>query len=391
VKQHHWRAPLIFGFLTIILGMTFSFLYPIVRGSFGWGIPIDIWLFHDAAQYIGNGALGFVYESSRAHHALVLWPILLAPAAALGQHFELTSHPVAYPRMWLLIGPLGLATSTLLFYAAQRLTRQVSARGKDLWTMLALLVLVVGDPALFGHYEDILAVAFVMLAVITLLEGRTSFAGFLIGLAIGFKQWAFLGVPILIAATPKGSRLRALAFAGLVPGFLFLFPLLVDWEHASRTLLRPTVRSKFGHPFPWISRDATVLVGPYRLISIPLAILIGVMSRDRRDPRYLLAAFGLVFAMRLLAEPVAHPYYLAPALAFFVLHERLLTGRVMRTVAFGVPLLLIFVWYPNLWLWWILLLLGLALTAAPAARDVFYPGGSARSLTSSKVFSSSSG
>ena len=82
-----WRAAVLLGLVLIAGAFAFALLYPL---AFGDGCPCrdragrlvvvvanprDLWIAVDAARYVANGALGFVYESSRFLTALPLYPI----------------------------------------------------------------------------------------------------------------------------------------------------------------------------------------------------------------------------------------------------------------------------------------------------------------------------
>src|SRR5207302_7733856 len=86
------------------------------------------------------------------------------------------------------------------------------------------------------------------------------------------------------------------------------------------------------------------------------------------DPRMVVAALAVVFLARIFFEPYAAVYQLAPGLAFVFLHERLTTGRWVRTGAIGAAFTAFFFWplAPPLW-WPVAVALTLALVW-PAVR-----------------------
>src|SRR5207245_1922219 len=108
-----------------------------------------------------------------------------------------------------------------------------------IWTNL-WIVLLVFWPALWpnGHLEDVIAITFVMLAVHAALRGRSDAGAVLFSLAIAAKQWTALAVPIFLVMLPRRVRWRAALLTVALPAALAAFVLLVDFRHASYSLLQ---------------------------------------------------------------------------------------------------------------------------------------------------------
>lgn len=341
----------------------------------GWFAPPDIWYFVRASHYIANGALGYVYESTQYIYALPLFPILMAPVAFLGESLELSErlpYAVHFPTMWFLVGPFCLAlVGVVAPYSVRALAHRMEIPGSPLATQVGMLMLVVLPAAMIGHFEDVLAVAFLLLALRSLANTRYEVAALMLSLSIGFKQWAILALPPLLALIPAKSRLRSLLISLALPVGLAALTLTVDWEHASRALLSSPTFPILGHAAPWLNQDAfEASTFGYRLAALAVSLAVAWRLRRGADISLTLSGFALVFLARAVVEPVPMVYYLAPAFAFLLLHERLTSGRIVRTLVLGLPLMAWFVFSPGQRLWWLVYAAGVFVLAVPAVRTM---------------------
>ena len=224
----------------------------------------------------------------------------------------------------------------------------------------------------FGHYEDVLALALVMLAARELLRGRPLLGGFVLGLAITTKQWAVLALPLCAVSAPPGRKLRSLVWATAAPAALFALPLALDWSHASRAVFAARAYPQNGATALWVSSGTASIVGtPVRLGAAVVALLAAWrLRRVASEPGTLMAGLGVVFLARFLFEPVVYSYYLAPGLAFLLVHERIRTGRILRTVMLGGGWLLWFQVWPARWWWWALALVVALAVSGRALREL---------------------
>jgi hypothetical protein len=384
--RHPWRAALALGVVTIVFGMVYAiWVVPIITHRARWWVTDEVWPPLQAARFAANGALGYLYSADPYFVAGPIGAIVLIPVVLISDAMGLTDSylfSVAHPTVWLVYGPYALGFSVVLLYAARALAQRawvveaMAARGlppRHLWSQVAMFCLVlVPGAVVFGHYEDVLALAFVLLGIGAMMGGRFGVAALWFALAIGTKQWALLGVPILLAAAPARSRLRTLVWSLLPPGALMAFTLAVDWDHASRALLHTRSFPQVGHAALWIAHAAarTSVGSPERWGAVATAIALGWWLRGRGRPRLLVAGFAVAFLSRLVFEPVIFAYYLIPSLALLFLHERL-TGRSgLRTAVGGGAILLFFPFHPNPWVWWAVTAVGLVWIAAPAVREV---------------------
>jgi hypothetical protein len=376
--RHPWRAAVLLGVVTIALGMLSSLvIVPAIHGYHGWMAPDDAWISILSARDISSGAFGFIYSSTGLFVAGPLLPMVLAPVSGVGDAFRLTynyPYQIEHPSMWLLYGPYAFALCIPFFFAVRRLAFQLGlgARAAVLqwWT---LVLVVVPLAVISGHFEDVLALTFVLLSVRGLLRGERVSAALLFGVAIAFQPWAVLGLPVFLAVVPAGYRARNLVRVLTIPGLLVAVPLLVDRHAAAAALFRPAADPiSLSHAALWVAnRTVPVVATPARAGAFLLAVAVARWMWNRTpDPRLLLAALGVVFLARIFFEPYAAVYQLAPGLAFLLLHERLTTGRWVRTGAIGVVLTAFFFLHLAPPLWWpgaVVLTIPLVW---PAVRDV---------------------
>jgi hypothetical protein len=391
---HPWRGALSLGGISVavLMGLSLSLEW-VVPPARGWAFPGDVWYFVRAARYVGNGALGYMYEASDLIYALPLFPILLSPLVVLGDALGLAEplpFPLIRPTMWLLVGPFGMSSVIVLMHAIRAVAYRMSLPGSHVSTQVWTAALILLPASIYGHFEDVLALAFVLLSLRSLLNRRPEAAALLLGVAIGFKQWAVLGLPLLIALTPSRSRLRSLGLALVLPVALGGFALIVDWEHAAPALLAsPTFPELIGHAMPWIDPSSpTASPTLYRLMSLGLSVAIAVKLRDEREPRLIAAGFAVVFLSRALLEPVPLSYYLAPAFGFLLLYDRLSGRRLRNTGLLGCALIAYSLLPSDEPLWWIVFVAaGCFLAWSPVRallrdRGTFRPPADARATVS---------
>ncbi len=377
-----WRAAVVLGLILIACSFAFALLYPVVlehgcpcrdrdgRLVLVVATPRDFWIAVDAARYVANGALGFVYESSRHLTALPLYPALLAPLVAVGDALGLSAPPAPTATMYLLLAPFTVGLAMPLLHQVRELLQDAgegaSALSAQVWTALLVAVPVL---VVCGHGEDALALLAVLVAVRLAARERWAAAGLLLGVAIASKQWAVLALPALVARSPRRQRPRLAAASLALPAALASFTLAVDWSHASRALLHPPNYPGYGHAALWIDVGAaTVATAPFRLGVLGLAIILA--GRGGTSLSRLLAVLGLTLLARCAFEPVVHVYYLAPGLCLLLLHERVATGRCTRSAVLGSLLIAWFPVHPAPGLWWaVAALLGVAV-AYRAGREV---------------------
>ncbi len=376
LDPHPWRAAVALGVAAIAVTMLGGFvLGAAFRHDHGWQIAGDVWVPFRAAEAIADGHLTHLYASTPLFVAMPLLPIVLVPVAELGRALHLTqSIPNAIPRptIWLVYGPWGLASGFGFLAAFRALAAQLGIRRGLAWLQTVATVIVLGPVAVgYGHYEDVLALAFLMLSLRSAFRARLLPAALLLGVAIGFKQWAVLALPVLLAIAPPGERRRTGIAAATIPVALAALVLPFDWRHASRALFEARSFPGAGQVALWIARTHAPLVStPFRLGAVVTAIAVAVVIRDRPEPLVVIGALAVIFFARLLFEPVVFSYYAGPPLAFAALHERLRAGRTLRALLAGGALLLLFQWRPAPILWWPgAIALGVVL-ALPAAREL---------------------
>ena len=124
-------------------------------------------------------------------------------------------------------------------------------------------------------------------------------------------------------------------------------------DGAARAVFAARAYPQNGATALWVSSGTASIVGtPVRLGAAVVALLAAWrLRRVASEPGTLMAGLGVVFLARFLFEPVVYSYYLAPGLAFLLVHERIRTGRILRTVMLGGGWLLWFQVWPARW-WW---------------------------------------
>lgn len=334
--DHVWRDSLLVVLLVGGAYLWISFFWrEQVEHLLGWEVPGDVWNVVRQAQYVESGAIAYVYEVP-GQYALPLFPTLLAPVVAVGDHFHLvTGYPARlfWPSMWPLIALCCVPLGVFPLVAARRLMASAKEAGSFLLS-LALGIVVLVPTYHQGHYEDLLALACVLVAIRRLERDPVSRAGPLwLAAALLFKQWAVLAVPCALGATPAAHRVRTAAIALLPAGVLASILLVADFRHASVALLRtPTAGGHpLGHVVPVIAaKGGEITTSPFRVAVVIGAVAVGAVVARRHAA--LPAALCVVFLGRALLEPVTYAYYFSPGLALAMV-EAWRTGRHRGLVA----------------------------------------------------------
>jgi hypothetical protein len=377
VDAHPWRAAVWITLAAVVLEMVCTlWLVPLALYRVGWFVAADAWAPIPAAHYVAYGAIPYLYEGSPYFVAGPTLPLLLAPVAAIGSLFDLTqSIPAAlnHPTLWLVYGPYGIGLSMLFLAAIRRLAVQAGVRtGLVPLQLASVLVVLLPSAGMWMHFEEPLAMACAMWAVTEVLRGNDRRAAIAIGIAICTKQWALLGLPLIVAAAPPGRRVRALAWGAGIPAALFAVPLAFDWSYAAPQLFAAHAYPHAGHAALWVPSAQHITVGtPFRALAVACAIVIARRLRGRTEPTALIAALASVLVMRLVFEPVLFAYYLAPPLAVLLVYELVRTGRVVKTVVFGLAALLLFALHPHPVVWWAAEVALIAPIAGPALSEAF--------------------
>lgn len=301
-----------------------------------WAIGGDAWMATTAAIYVSHGAYQEVYWGSPGYFALPLSAIILVPAVRLGQALGLVNgypYPLPRPTMWWVVGPWTLLWGSIpVVYAARAVAWAAGVRRNLLVLQVATILIVMVPCAVWGHFEDSLAVAGVLLAVRAKLQGRHFVAAVLLGLAICSKQWAVVAVPFLLFTAPRGSRLRLTVVAAALPILLVAEPLALHPHVTIRALLTqptpPLASRHVGH------ESILAALGPAadRVARILTVLLAGVLACwvAIRRPRWLYPAMAVGLLIRPLLEPFMFGYYLSPAVELavvaMIVHRRRVDG-----------------------------------------------------------------
>jgi hypothetical protein len=220
------------------------------------------------------------------------------------------------------------------------LLARARARGAGAIACGAILAVCLANPITYraleiGHPEELLGGVLCVAAVLCAARGRAAWAGLLLGLAVGNKQWAVLAVGPVLLALP-GKRGLALAWAAGTAGAL-LAPLLLvsagDPTGATARLAVTDLGGFFhpqqlwwyaGHHGPWVSAMAGQIPHGYRLApawlhgsahlmivasALPLTWWSWRRSPGGSDPLLLLA---LLMLLRCALDPWDVVYYPLP-------------------------------------------------------------------------------
>ncbi len=396
---HRRRWPIVISTLSLALGLAYLFFWnPVVHHIPDWAVADDLWGIFRGAHYVGWGDIGGVYSGQTGVVAFPGMEILLAPIAMLSDHLSLTESfgfwIVTRPSAALMVVPAELVLGSTVLFASDALAERLGVDSRRR-RLLCLWVAVMAWPtvAVWGHAEDLLAVALAMWAMTAVLDGSWSAAGWLFGFGIALQPLVALLLPLFIAATPLGMRLWFAVRASALSVVLVGAALLTAPSATLRTILDQPTPPSMNHPTPWVavapkvnpvmafadhvSRAATVIAfvghsvivpatevpkpvvyvagGAGRLIDVVLVIAIGVfVVRRPQTPMGLLWLAAAVLASRCFFEPVMTPYYLAPPLIVcLIVASRQPPKRFWACVALALEVTVFSYHHLGPWSWWL--------------------------------------
>ena len=274
-------------------------------------------------------------------------------APAYGGSLEMRA-PFALIASWTAAGQLAMFRATALpcLLAAGVLgvwlVAQLRVRGRGLIARACVLALCVANPITYealsyGHPEEVLGAALCVGAVVCAMADRPVWAGLLLGLAVGNKEWALVAVGPVLVALPSG-HLKAAAIAAATAS-LMLMPIVLASPGGlagSTGRLATQTGSTFypfqvwwflGHPVHWIPAMAATIpegsrLGPAWLSGRAHLMIVGVAvplsffyHRSRRATRSPLLLLALVLLLRCILDPWDLVYYVLPFILAVVAWE----------------------------------------------------------------------
>jgi hypothetical protein len=359
------RAAVLGGLVSAALGAVGAVLWTwwprLVLGTGGWGTVGDGWLIVQPSRYVAAGAYPYLYTPYVFKQ--VGWPyppgaaVVFAPVAWVIDHYQLSaSEPpnmLGRPSAWPVLAVGLVAVGALTGAAVAALARRVAGRFELSAAVLLLPAGAISATLLYGHGEDLLAMAALVTAVGAAVDARWRRAGALVGLALLCKQWAIVLVPLLVAAAPHAERRAVAVRALLVPTLPVAVCLVADPVTTVRALTAAVATPTLGHAFPWVPPQQFA-AAPLRVGGLVALGALGWRWGRRAAGHRLVAAAGLLLALRLLSEPVLFSYYLLQWTPFVLV---LAAARHTRPMlwAHGLCLGALGLWWaqhPSPWLWW---------------------------------------
>lgn len=376
-----WIWVLAISATVVATGMAYSLWWaPVVRHQSYWLTPGDIWYSVRTAHWIGWGSLSFVYSNNRSE--LVTLPgfeVLLTPFVLLSSALGLSESapglfPNIHPQAWLLVGPVTLASVAVGLWAFDSLARVVEIPNPK---RRLLIVFEAGAMwpvlAIWGHPEDVLAVAFAVFALAKVLEDHDTAAGWLLGGAIAMQLFSVFAIPVLLAVAGLRRGSFLLARAAILPGSLFIAVAVPDFHNAVWTLFQQPAVPSANHVTPWVQLSPklarnVVAGGPARSLGLVCATLTGVLARGQRHrPANVIWLMAIALGARCVFDPVMVPYYVMPVVALALTAA---VGndpvRYLLTIAAGAGLTVMTFTHHDMWTYWTMmtaimfLMLGLA-------------------------------
>ncbi len=296
---------------------------------------------------------------------------------------------ISQPTSWLLLGPAILLLGSSCLVALDAMAEELAVtRCRRIVLSFMESVVVFQVVTLWGHPEDMLALALALYALMATFRGRWSLSGWLWGAAIVSQPLVILMVPLAFVRTPAPQRARLCLYGALPSVLLLSAPLATQWHQTSAILLHQANARYLDHATPWIALSptlsrTTVGAGPGRMLAVVAAVLIGCWAYRRRPSIVgLLWLSALALSLRCFFESVMVAFYLGPPLAVIILTAAIGASRPRLAAAGAVAVLAtVFAFHrASEWGYWspmvAFLAIGLA-CAWPGRSSVGIGGGSA--------------
>lgn len=336
IRWRDWRYAVATAVATVAVCLFATFFLPDILGFHQWLTLGDARWTIQSTQYVTNGGLPWVYSANIQFLPLPGFLLVLAPAVAIGNHFGLVNgYPIAlpYPSMLLAVAPMFALTGSTAVLGVDYLADSLGisrVRRRVLAPAVGLLV-VVPTVCWAGHPEDLLCLALSCLSLGLLLRQRHLPAAGVLALAVMMQPWALVLIPLVIVASPAGSKLGAAVYACAVPAVTGLALLAMDFKDAFRSLVLQPMQGN-GQHLPWWGmthtmtaiQDAQSVVvrvgsGP-RFVAVVIAVVAAWCIRNDPRPANIMLVTSLDLAVRGIFETQVWCYYLAPAAVFMAIH-----------------------------------------------------------------------
>lgn len=300
--------------------------------AFGRGVWRRPWAMLPVA-FVAFGALGAAYPGSdaalfvAAGRGMVgpgFWNVFADPQLQLGPLDVLVTGLVtrfADLLGWSALFLVAAVRGVLMLALAQAVAARAARRsGSDptvaVW-VISLMLVAAGpgaEASLMGHAEEIglgLALAW---AALDCADGRRWSVGIVLGLAVGVKLWAVLGIPVVLLDRRWWPAVQRALVAGVV--VLVLYAPFFLWGDVRTFELRWMVVGASG--VGYLLGLGSTVGWNIRLAQVVLVVATGawLALRRRADP---LAVVVALVATRLLLDPIRFPYYWGPLLALLVI------------------------------------------------------------------------
>ncbi|HUY63686.1 MAG TPA: hypothetical protein VMV14_04135 [Acidimicrobiales bacterium] len=347
-------------------GMAYALWWPTAVRHHGgyWLIPGDIWATVRDAHFVGWGGLSYVYGANTGLVTLPGFSVVLAPFAMLSSALGLSeSSPfigLAKPDSWFVYGPVILATTGLALAAMDALARHLGATRARRLVLVGLGSLAMWSAtAIWGHPEDLVALALAAYAVTRAAQGRTTAAGWLLGAAIAMQLYVVLLVPVLMGVVGRRRLAALVARASVLPAFLLVAVLAPNFRQSMRALWNQPNFPSVDHATPWVLvapkiGPHVVAAGPGRIVAVVVAVALGfVAARHRHDGRTVVWLAAAALAGRCLFEAVMVPYYVMPMVVLaLVVAATYGMPRLLVTGAIGIGLTVVVFGHFSMWPYW---------------------------------------
>lgn len=262
----------------------------------------DVFLFLAAGRRMtGPGALDVF-----ADPGLQLGPLGILLAGVVARVADLVG--VSAPFL------LGAVQAVLVLVLAQVVAGRAARRGGASpavarWVVTAVLLGAgsLAEATLMGHAEEIALGLALALAALDCADGRRWSGGVVLGLAMGTKLWAVLGLPLVLLCRRRTTALTNAVAAGVIA--IGLYGPFLLWGDVRTFDFRWAVS---GPSTVSLLVDTAAPLGWGFRVAQAAAVVVVASVLARRPSADPLAVVVAILAVRLLLDPVRFPYYCAP-------------------------------------------------------------------------------
>lgn len=323
------RYGYIIGALGVVLGMLTTLYLPLLLwGDHIWLVSTSTdgwnnWVSAEVSSLGGFSGYVHIFQITHTIETIPGWTLLISAPAVLSWHLHLVfpqyGYPMQYPSAWWVAGPTYMMVILVVTVAADAVLDKMGRITKLNRVVVLLGVASLSFVAvLWGHPEDIMSLAFSLMAVKTAHDGRYRAAAWWVSVALSMQLLAVLVVPLILVTFPY-KRWGSMAWRMLLVPVILMLPLMIGAPGATlHAMLGQKIYKAAGMYSPMWNLASLGFI--WRDLVFVGAIVVAIVYKRymAHTMANMLWLWGMVVFLRIFeAEFIV--YFVVPAMALMLL------------------------------------------------------------------------